>query len=437
MSIAMVCCNQNNNPMFNTSKILDCTIGHDKYGICQLTLVIEPLQSMTYYNITDNGRELKGYRATFTSDGSLVTLRPNDPIEGLQPPIITDGHFRPMITINGQMPGPIIIAYEYQTLNITVYNELKNVEGISIHWHGMHQRSTQKADGVAYITQLPIMAQQHMNYTFRAFPSGTHWYHAHSGAQRTDGLYGALIVKDTLSGNLYDYDLPDQHTLILQDWQRDASIDLFYIIGTSLNYWEEPLSTNPPYTKYDVSRTIDGTGVGPQPFWSAIINDKGRHYDENGNTNIKHTSLNYFNCSQGKKYRFRLIGAQGLYAFKFSIEGHSLTVIASDGLQIKSIENVDYVIINTGERYDIVVNCDQQPKDYWIWAETLEDEKLSQGLYNPISKHRAEAVLHYESSTATMMSNIDSTKQCTPNSKCTAVNCPFLKYGDIMDCINA
>jgi len=35
------------------------------------------------------------------------------------------------------------------------------------------------------------------------------------------------------------------------------------------------------------------------------------------------------------------------------------------------------------------------------------------------------------------MSNIDSTKQCTPNSMCTAVNCPFLKYGDIMDCVNA
>jgi len=50
------------------------------------------------------------------------------------PPIQTDGHFRPLITINGQMPGPTII---------TVYNELKNVEGISIHWHGMHQRDRQ------------------------------------------------------------------------------------------------------------------------------------------------------------------------------------------------------------------------------------------------------------------------------------------------------
>lgn len=436
--MSIVHSDQNNIPQFNSSKILDCTIGRKYTDTCHLTLVVEPMQSMTYYNITDIKNTMKGYRAAFDSDGNLVTLRPNDPIKGLQPPIITDGHFRPMITVNGQMPGPTIIAYEYQILNITVYNELKNVEGISIHWHGMHQRSTQRADGVAYITQLPIMAGQHMNYTFKAYPSGTHWYHAHSGAQRTDGLYGALIVKDTLAGNLYDYDLPEQHTFLLQDWQKDASIDLFYIIGTSLNYWKEPLPKDPPYTKYGVTRSIDDTEVGPQPFWSAIINDKGRHFDENGNTDIKHTSLNYFNCTQGERYRFRLIGAQGLYAFKFSIEGHSMTVVATDGYQIKSVENVDYVIINTGERYDVVVKCDQTPKDYWIWAETLEDETFSEeeGLYNPISKHRAEAVLHYTGSTATTMSDITSTKQCTSSSKCTAVNCPFLQYGDIMNCIN-
>ena len=429
-------CGQNNIPRFITNKTLDCTIHH---AICQLTLVIEPLQSMTYYNITDNKKQLKGYRATFDADGNLITLRPDDPVAGLQPPIITDGHFRPMITVNGQMPAPTIIAHKNQILNITVYNELTSIQGISIHWHGMHQRKTQGADGVVYITQLPIMTGQYMSYIFKAYPTGTHWYHAHSGAQRADGLYGALIIKDTLAGDLYDYDLPDQHTLILQDWQKDSSIDLFYIIGTSLNYWKEPLPEDPPYTKYDITRSIDNTVVGPQPFWSAIINDRGRHFDENGNTNIRYTSLNYFNCSHGNRYRFRLIGAQALYAFKFSIEGHRFSVVATDGFQIRSIEDVDYVIVNTGERYDIVVNCDQQPKDYWIWAETLEDENFSkQGVfYSPISNHRAEAVLHYTSSTATTMSDITSTKQCTPSSKCKAVNCPFSQYGNIMDCKNS
>ena len=437
--ISVAHCGQNNNPTFIRNKTLDCTKGHAPHDVCQLRLVVEPLQSMTYYKTTDGNRELRGYRATFNSSGALVTLNPRNCIEGLPPPIITDGHFRPMITVNSQMPSPTIIAYKNQILHITVYNELKSIEGISIHWHGMHQRGTQGADGVAYITQPPIMAGQHMNYTFKAFPSGTHWYHAHTGPQRTDGLYGALIIRDTLEGNLYDYDLPEQHTLILHDWQRDSSIDLYYVMGTRLNYYEDPLPVDPPYTRYLGTKSIDNVGVGPQPFWSAIINDKGRHFDENGSTNILHTSLNHFNCSQGKRYRFRLIGAQALYAFKFSIEGHNLTVVASDGYQIKSIKNVDYVIVNTGERYDIVVNCDQEPKDYWIWAETLEDEHFSRdkGFYNPINKHRAEAVLHYTSSNATTMSNITSTKPCTIYSRCTAVNCPFIRYGHIMKCINA
>ena len=86
-------------------------------------------------------------------------------------PIQADGKCRLIITINAQMPGPTIIAYEGQTLNIIVYNELKNDEGISIHWHGMHQVGTPEADGVSYITQCPILALHYFTYRFRDFPS--------------------------------------------------------------------------------------------------------------------------------------------------------------------------------------------------------------------------------------------------------------------------
>jgi len=435
---SIVRCSMNNLPQFDPDeKTIDCTDGKSVTQICDIKFVIEPLTSMTYYKLSRDFRELRGYRATFSSAGKLELLRSGLDVTNLRPPILTDGHFRPIITINAQMPGPSIIAHEGQTLNITVYNELKNVEGVSIHWHGMHQRGTQGADGVAYITQRPIPPHHKFTYTFKAIPAGTHWYHAHSGAQRTDGMYGALIVKDIIP-NKYEHDLPDQHTLILMDWQKDASIDLFYPIGTSLSYWKEPLHDQ-PYIRYNVTRGPDGTEVGQTPFWSGIINDKGRHYDKDGNTFIKHTSLNYFNVSQGGRYRFRLIGAQALYSYRFSIEGHNLTVIATDGSPIKSIEDVDYVIVSTGERYDVVVNTDRiAPKDYWIWAETLEDvtTSRSKGFHNPISKHRAEAVLHYTEASNTDISMITETRSCTQSSRCRAVNCPFTQYSNIMECIN-
>ena len=55
------------------------------------------------------------------------------------------------------MPAPTIIAHYDQTLNITVFNELGNAEGIVIYWHGIYQRGTSEADGVAYVTHNPIL----------------------------------------------------------------------------------------------------------------------------------------------------------------------------------------------------------------------------------------------------------------------------------------
>ena len=432
-------CGSNNLPMIDTTKVIDCTDNKAVTDICEIMFVVEPLTSMTYYTITPDKRELQGYRAIFESNGTLRIL--DEEFSGNLPPIFiqADGYFRSLIAINGQMPGPTIIAHESQRLQITVFNELKNVEGISIHWHGMHQRGTQEADGVAYITQLPILPGQWYTYDFFAFPAGTHWYHAHSGAQRTDGMYGAFIVRDTLPGNLYDRDYPDQHTFLLMDWQRESSIELFYTQGSKLGFWPTDYSE-----QYKTTRTSDNTFVGPIPFWSAIINDKGRYYNKSGQTDIKPDNLNYFNVSQGSRYRFRLIGAQALYAFRFSIEDHKMTVVATDGNPIVPIEDVDYVIVNTGERYDVVVNANADTTNktnFWIWAETLEDENNTEnkGFYSPINKHRGEAILHYDGDNYEIDDNIDNTKFCTLSFKCKAVNCPFQtsSTNSTMVCINA
>ena len=45
---------------------------------------------------------------------------------------------------------------ENQTLNMTVYNHLRDVEGMTIHWHGMYQIDTQEADGAPYYHTISI-----------------------------------------------------------------------------------------------------------------------------------------------------------------------------------------------------------------------------------------------------------------------------------------
>ena len=439
-------------------KFIDCSKQLTSKDDCEIILVVEAATSMTY----TSSDQLRGYREIFNDESHLEPLIKAN-ISDLQPPIQTDGEFRPIIIINGLMPGPTIIASENQRLKITVYNELKNVEGISIHWHGIHHRNTgtQGSDGVAYITQRPILPNDKFVYEFLASPNGTHWYHAHSGAQRTDGLYGALIVRDTLpeddlrigGGEDKITDHPENGTLILMDWQREASIDLFQTIGPSLTYWKEVSvgSTGQPnYQRYNSTRGPDNTEVGPIPFWSGIINDKGRHYSSsNGASNIRQAScknLNCFNVKLGNRYRFRLIGAQALYPLRFSIQDHTFTVVATDGTLIEPIENVHYLIINTGERYDILVNTTGKNgnRNYWIFAESLENASNSgnEMFHNPIHLHRAEAILHYTDNVSTPIEIDDITEptwSCSAVAPCKAVNCPFSHYRDDLhiSCTNA
>ena len=429
----LVAANSNNAPTFNASKtVWDCTLETVGDKPCEIALVVEPFMSMTYYDIIDGDRKLVGYRARYDENGSLVlvstTRRPSNE-DRLHPPITVDGEFRPLITVNGQMPGPTIIARENQMLHITVYNELPNVEGISIHWHGMHQRGTSAMDGVAFISQKPIPTHESFTYKFKAFPNGTHWYHAHSGAHRTDGLYGALIVKDDMLSIYSIVDRPEEHTLLLMDWQKDPSIDLFYQIRSSLGFYDDE------YTAFDDTKALDNTQVAPIPFWSGIINDKGRHYNKSGQHNF--AELNRFNVTENMIYRFRLIGAQALYAYKFSVENHLLTVIATDGNYIELIEDVHYVIVNTGERYDVIVYADQEIRDYWILAETLEDPNLEDpNFYNSIMNHKAEAILHYEGATQ-HFSNPDVSRTWSCSSQtCYYVNCPYVPVNPNINCTN-
>lgn len=151
--------------------------------------------------------------------------------------------YRSFISVNKRIPGPTLIVPEGATVVVDVTNYMFTEE-TSVHWHGMHQRNTPWMDGVGYITQCPIEAGSSFRYIFEATPSGTFWYHSHSGPQRTDGLFGALIVKEKNITDVFpEYgvfqDLPGEHTLSLLDWQRESSLDLFVQIRSSLGYYED------------------------------------------------------------------------------------------------------------------------------------------------------------------------------------------------------
>ena len=96
-------------------------------------------------------------------------------------------------------------------------------EAITLHWHGQHvngSQSTQYMDGVPYITQCPILPSNSFLYDFYLFPGGTYWYHSHQYDERSNGMYGGLIVldPDVDSSALSYQDLPEQHTIAFFEW---------------------------------------------------------------------------------------------------------------------------------------------------------------------------------------------------------------------------
>lgn len=110
-----------------------------------------------------------------------------------------DGVYKPMILANGQSPGPLIEANTGDTLRIKVNNLMPNTT-TSIHWHGINQYNSTWMDGVAGISQCGIPAGGgSWTYEFTLVDQrGTYWWHAHTGVQFTDGLFGPIVCQNVM-----------------------------------------------------------------------------------------------------------------------------------------------------------------------------------------------------------------------------------------------
>ncbi|KAG8324536.1 iron assimilation by reduction and transport [Homalodisca vitripennis] len=137
-----------------------------------------------------------------------------------------DGIQRSIMVVNRQMPGPSVEVCYGDKVEVEVEN-LMNDQTTSIHWHGHHQVKTPYMDGVPFITQCPISPYSVFRYTMGATNLGTHFWHAHTGVQKSDGVFGPLIVRapmDAETSLLYDEDL-SEHTIVINDWTHVTGMD--------------------------------------------------------------------------------------------------------------------------------------------------------------------------------------------------------------------
>src|SRR5262249_11212636 len=75
----------------------------------------------------------------------------------------------------------------------------------------------------------------------------------------------------------------------------------------------------------------------------------------------------------GETLRLRLINGSSTYQFRFQIDGHPLTVIATDGAPVMPVE-VDNLLLSPGERYDVLLKA-RGNGAAWIRAVTLAGDE--------------------------------------------------------------
>ena len=152
-------------------------------------------------------------------------------------------------------------------------------------------------------------------------------YHSHSGIQRGDGLFGAIIVRasNDVHASMYDHDLAE-HVIIVNDWLSGQSM-------------------------VEKTEAFIEKGRDELPHADAIlINGRGRYRigDKNvfDDTALPKTVLK---VSQGKRYRIRLINA-GILAcpIQFSIQDHTFSVISSDGQSLEAENDIQSLTLFAG-----------------------------------------------------------------------------------------
>ncbi|KAL3866697.1 hypothetical protein ACJMK2_043978 [Sinanodonta woodiana] len=359
-----------------------------------------------YLELDHRPTMMKGDDLVYANNGHIykydvINTSTASPID-LSEVITADGWENPrLVTVfNGTMPGPPIIVYEGQTVVVHVKNSLKS-EATTLHWHGLHQRGRPWMDGVPFVTQCPILPGQTFTYEFLAEPTGTFWYHSHMGGQRTMGAFGALIIRNRMKENA-----AQEHVMTIQDWNHDWDSELAYM-KIQHGMYEGRKKVQP-------SMSVDGALLSIFKFQSGLINGRGRYHDPvSGKSNG--APLEVFEVEHGKAYMFRVIGVGTVYPFRISVDGHTLTIVASDGYEIES-EVVESFIINPGERFDFIIYANSAISNYWIRGLSLE----------ATSNHSAEAILRYNG--APNEEPTTSKRSCTQNNNCVVVNCPYSYY---------
>jgi manganese oxidase len=226
---------------------------------------------------------------------------------------------------NGVWPGPLLSVREGDKVRAVFTNNLH--ESTGVHFHG--QRLPNAMDGVPHITQEPIQPGASFTYEFTARTPGSHMYHSHHNAtdQVGRGLLGAFIVQPREQAKRYEP-------------LYGASQDIVWISNDTLGGF-----------------TINGRGF---PATAPIV-------AQLGDTIV----IRFMN--------------EGVMMHPWHLHGMPMRVVARDGHPLGAAAfTCDTLGVNPGERWDVVVKCDE-PGAWAFHCHILPHAEGPDGMYGMVT----------------------------------------------------
>nr|QNT61264.1 laccase [Chrysosporium merdarium] len=314
-----------------------------------------------------------------------------------------NGQSREVIKVNGQLPGPTFRWDEDDDVEVIVHNQMPF--NTTIHWHGLLMQATPWSDGAPGITQLPIEIGQSFVYKFKAYPSGTHWYHSHSRMTLMDGLHGAIFIRPKPSApspwSLISTDPSDiegikkaafnPHVAVLTDWtrlksweymavQEETKLSIFCVDSILINGKGSVFCPGEDFlvnvTSLYMKYALYPSHVNDKGCFPFLRSTEGLYLEtgipEKIPLHMQHGCVpseggrTIFDMEKGATWvSFSFVGAIEIKSIIVSIDEHPMWVYEADGQFIEP-QLVDTFTIWPGERYAVMVKLDKPARDYTI-----------------------------------------------------------------------
>ncbi len=276
------------------------------------------------------------------------------------------------IVANDQLPAPTLHFKQGDHVTLNVYNHLPM--NTSVHWHGL--LVPWQMDGVEGVSQKPIPPGGVFHYKFTLHQSGTYWYHAHSGVQEQEGLYGAFIIDPLIPPPFH---FTKQYPIVLSDWSNLPAHTIFMDLKKDGDYFSPRFPLQPSLMHF-LRDYFSGT---PRQRKKLVSDYKMMQHMRMSIYDLTDVAYDAFlinghpktrpwikRVKVGDTVRLRFIDAGASTIFHVKIPGTKMQIVQIDGNNVKPYFVRDFTIAS-GETYDVLVKI-RKNKPYIIYAESQD-----------------------------------------------------------------